>query len=86
MINEWSMHLNVALKHDPGRVPSTSPFIDLLSHPATKEDLQCVVFVPDVQPQASSVLLVEKDFIVVFSEASSNYDPVVTCFFIGKVY
>jgi len=83
-INEWSMHVNVAYRNLEARSRPRSiclcPFIDLLSHHATKEDPQRAVFVPDVQPQASSVLLAEKDFIVVFSEVSSNYDPVVTYF------
>ncbi|TEA15498.1 Carnosine N-methyltransferase [Colletotrichum sidae] len=85
-INEWSMFMNLAyrfLEANPRPVSKTVyPFIDSWSHHATTADMVRAVSFPDSRVNSSSVLLIEGDFVTQFKSQKSQYDVVVTHFFI----
>lgn len=60
------------------------PFIDGHSHHATRADMKRAVSVPDSQSllAADQILLVEGDFMTIFSDHAGQYDVLVTHFFI----
>jgi carnosine N-methyltransferase len=57
------------------------PFIDAMSHHATKADMIRSVTVPNIVPNPG-VLLVEGDFNTAFNDQQGHYDIIVTHFFI----
>ncbi|KAF6823976.1 methyltransferase domain-containing protein [Colletotrichum plurivorum] len=85
-VNEWSMFMNLAyrfLEAHPGvGGKALHPFVDSWSHHATTADMFRGVSFPDVPVNASSVLLVEGDFVSAFKAEKGLYDSVVTHFFI----
>ncbi|KAF9878856.1 hypothetical protein CkaCkLH20_03756 [Colletotrichum karsti] len=85
-INEWSMFMNLAYRfleaHPRPGSKSVHPFIDSWSHHATTSDMFRGVSFPDRRFNASSVLLVEGDFVSEFKSQKGEYDSVVTHFFI----
>ncbi|KAF4840863.1 Carnosine N-methyltransferase [Colletotrichum siamense] len=85
-INEWSMFMNLAYRfvetHPGPGSKSVHPFIDSWSHHATNADMLRGVSFPDIRVNASSVLLVEGDFVAEFKSQKGQFDSVVTYFFI----
>ncbi|KAF5510426.1 Carnosine N-methyltransferase [Colletotrichum siamense] len=85
-INEWSMFMNLAYRfvetHPGPGSKSVHPFIDSWSHHATNADMLRGVSFPDIRVNASSVLLVEGDFVSEFKSHKGQFDSVVTYFFI----
>ncbi|KAH8667188.1 N2227-like protein-domain-containing protein [Ilyonectria robusta] len=85
-LNEWSMYMNVAYRflesHRARHTESLHPFIDGWSHHATEADMHRKLSFPDVDINASSVVMVEGDFTTAFQNQAGNYDVVVTYFFI----
>ncbi|KAK7700975.1 hypothetical protein SLS64_010569 [Diaporthe eres] len=85
-VNEWSMYMNLAYRfleaHPRPSLQSIHPFIDSWSHHATNADMFRGVPFPDARVNASSVLLVEGDFVSEFKGRRGEYDAVVTHFFI----
>lgn len=84
--NEWSSFVNVAYHFletiKTPRSVSVYPFIDSWSHLKTKDEMRRQISVPDVHINTSQVLLVEGDFARAFKKSSSEFDAVVTLFFI----
>ncbi|KAL0941334.1 methyltransferase domain-containing protein [Colletotrichum truncatum] len=85
-INEWSMFMNLAYRflesHPRPGSKALHPFVDSWSHHATTADMFRGVSFPDKRVNASSVLLVEGDFVSIFKSEKGQYDSVVTHFFI----
>ncbi|CAM1505870.1 Fc.00g115070.m01.CDS01 [Cosmosporella sp. VM-42] len=85
-INEWSMYMNVAYRfletHRTRNSESLHPFIDGWSHHVTEADMYRELSFPDVNINASSVVMVEGDFTTAFKGQQRHYDVVVTYFFI----
>ncbi|KAF5525855.1 Carnosine N-methyltransferase [Colletotrichum aenigma] len=85
-INEWSMFMNLAYRfleaHPRPGAKSVHPFIDSWSHHATNDDMFRGVSFPDARVNASSVLLVEGDFVTQFKSHKGEYDAIITHFFI----
>lgn len=85
-VNEWSMYMNLAYRfleaHPRPGLKSVYPFIDTWSHHATNADMFRGVSFPDARLNASSVLLVEGDFVSEFKGRRGEYDAVITHFFI----
>jgi SAM-dependent methyltransferase len=84
-INEWSMFMNVGYRwiETQRNVNSFAihPFIDGMSHQATKTDMLRSITTPNISPNPS-VLLVEGDFNTAFNDRPGYYDIIVTHFFI----
>ncbi|KAG9188939.1 carnosine N-methyltransferase [Alternaria panax] len=84
-INEWSMFMNAGYRYIEAQKNANAvtihPFIDAMSHHATKADIMRSVTVPNIKPNPS-VLLVEGDFNTAFKDRPGHYDIVVTHFFI----
>lgn len=84
--NERSMYMNLAYRfleaHPRPGSESLHPFIDSWSHHATNADMFRGVSFPDARVNASSVLLVEGDFVSEFRDRKAEYGAVVTHFFI----
>lgn len=85
-VNERSAYMNLAYRFleahpRPGSM-SVHPFMDSWSHHATNADMFRAVSFPDARVNASSVLLVEGDFVSEFKERRGEYDAVITHFFI----
>ncbi|KAF7548807.1 hypothetical protein G7Z17_g6821 [Cylindrodendrum hubeiense] len=85
-LNEWSMYMNVAYRfmeaHRARHSESFHPFIDGWSHHATEADMHRKLSFPDVEINASSVVMVEGDFNTAFQNQAGYYDVVITYFFI----
>lgn len=85
-VNERSMYMNLAYRfleaHPRPGSKSVYPFIDSWSHHATNDDMFRGVSFPDARVNASSVLLVEGDFVTEFKGRRGEYDTVITHFFI----
>lgn len=85
-LNERSMYMNLAYRfleaHPRPESTSFHPFIDGWSHHVSNADMFRGVSFPDVRVNASSVLLVEGDFVSEFQGRKGEYDVVVTHFFI----
>lgn len=86
ILNERSMYMNLAYRfleaHPRPESSSFHPFIDSWSHHVTNADMFRGVSFPDVRVNASSVLLVEGDFVSEFQGRKEEHDAVVTHFFI----
>ena len=84
-INEWSMFMNVGYRYIDVQTTVNAfrfhPFVDAMSHHATREDMLRGVSAPNMQPNPD-VLLVEGDFNTVFNDHTGYFDVVVTHFFI----
>lgn len=84
-INEWSMFMNVGYRYmeaqKDAHAVTIHPFIDGMSHHATKADMTRSVTVPNIAPNPG-VLLVEGDFNTAFNDQPGHYDIIVTHFFI----
>ncbi|TDZ27940.1 Carnosine N-methyltransferase [Colletotrichum spinosum] len=82
--DELSAHSKA--KDEAGQLADRSktvfPFIDSWSHHATTADMVRAVSFPDSRVNSSSVLLIEGDFVTQFKSQKSQYDVVVTHFFI----
>jgi len=74
-------YLEAHLEHDRFVL---HPFIDGLSNHLTSDDLKRTVSVPEESSEVdlSSVLLVEGDFTTAFADRASQFDVIVTHFFI----
>lgn len=85
-VNERSAYMNLAYRfleaHPRPGSKLFHPFIDSWSHHATNADLFRAGSFPDVRVNASSVLLVEGDFVSEFKERRGEYHAVITHFFI----
>lgn len=85
-VNERSMYINLAYRfleaHPRPGSKSIHPFIDSWSHHVTNADMFRGVSFPEARVNASSVLLVEGDFVSEFQGRRGEYDAVVTHFFI----
>ncbi|KAI4955059.1 hypothetical protein J4E86_006371 [Alternaria arbusti] len=84
-INEWSMFMNVGYRYmeaqKEAHAVTIHPFIDGMSHQATKADMIRSVTIPNMTPNPG-VLLVEGDFNTAFNDQPGHYDIIVTHFFI----
>ncbi|EUC42052.1 hypothetical protein COCMIDRAFT_39858 [Bipolaris oryzae ATCC 44560] len=84
-LNEWSMYMNIGYRYiDSQPTPNTltfHPFIDAMSHHATKSDMLRPITAPNMPPHPD-VLLVEGDFTTVLSDKEGTFDVIVTHFFI----
>ena len=84
-INEWSMFMNVGYRYMEAQRHANAvtihPFVEAMSHHATKADMTRSVTVPNMTPNPA-VLLVEGDFNTAFNDQSGHYDVIVTHFFI----
>jgi SAM-dependent methyltransferase len=84
-INEWSMFMIVGYRWIETQRDVSSftihPFIDGMSHQATKTDMLRSITAPNISPNPS-VLLVEGDFNTAFNDHPGHYDIIVTHFFI----
>lgn len=85
-VNEWSMYMNLAYRfleaHPRPGSQSVHPFIDSWSHHATNADMFRGVSFPDARVNASTVVLVEGDFVSEFKGSRGEFDAVITLFFI----
>lgn len=85
-VNERSAYMNLAYRfleaHPRPGLKSVHPFMDSWSHHLTNADMFRAVSFPDARVNASSVLLVEGDFVSEFKEHRGEYDAVITHFFI----
>ncbi|EUC30501.1 hypothetical protein COCCADRAFT_103718 [Bipolaris zeicola 26-R-13] len=84
-LNEWSMLMNIGYRYmDSQTTPNTltfHPFIDAMSHHATKSDMLRPISAPNIAPHPD-VLLVEGDFTTVLADKEGTFDIIVTHFFI----
>jgi hypothetical protein len=79
------MYMNIGYRYIEAQrdadVFAIHPFIDGMSHQATKTDMLRSITVPNIIPNPS-VLLVEGDFNIAFNDHLGHYDIIVTHFFI----
>jgi SAM-dependent methyltransferase len=79
------MSMNVGYRYIEAQTEADAfaihPFIDGMSHQATKGDMLRSVSVPNIFPNPS-VLLVEGDFNTAFNDHTGHFDVLVTHFFI----
>jgi SAM-dependent methyltransferase len=84
-VNEWSMFMNVGYRYMDAQTSTNTlvfhPFIDAMSHHATRDDMLRSVSAPNMVPHPD-VLLVEGDFNTVLNDKSGHFDILVTHFFI----
>lgn len=84
-INEWSMFMNVGYRYMDAQTSTHTltfhPFVDAMSHHATKEDMLHPISAPNTVPHPD-VLLVEGDFNTVLNDKEGHFDIIVTHFFI----
>jgi carnosine N-methyltransferase len=84
-INEWSMFMNVGYRYMEAQKEANAvtihPFIDRMSHHATRADMIRSVAVPNIAPNPG-VLLVEGDFNTAFKDQPGHFDIIITHFFI----
>jgi SAM-dependent methyltransferase len=84
-INEWSMFMNIGYRYIEAQTDANifviHPFIDGMSHQATRGDMLRSITAPNISPNPA-VLLVEGDFNTVFNDHPGHYDIIVTHFFI----
>jgi SAM-dependent methyltransferase len=84
-INEWSMYMNIGYRFIEAQTNANAfiihPFIDGMSHQATKSDMLRSISTPNIAPNPS-VLLVEGDFNTAFNDRPGHYDIIITHFFI----
>lgn len=80
------MYMNLAYRFvEANRTPNSHtirPFLGSWSHHAVEADHHRALSFPEVPVNASSVVLVEGDFISVFNDKKAHYDVVITYFFI----
>lgn len=80
------MYMNVAYRfietHRKPNEASIHPFLGSWSHHAIEADHHRALPFPHVPVNASSVVLVEGDFITAFNDKKAYYDVVITYFFI----
>ena len=84
--NEFSSYMNIAYRYMESleHPDSTSfyPYIDWWSHQPSAAEREHLVKIPDVKINASSILLIEGDFLKVFDDKTAHFDAIVTLFFL----